>query len=103
MLSVDGGAVLVTVVEVTVVVAVVAGKVGADGAALGSGGASFDEQAPSARTRRSAPTTTVWRLTTGDSITPGTGVSEEPSVGFRRERPWRAGRRVGNPARHRRD
>jgi hypothetical protein len=63
MLSVDGGAVLVTVVDVTVVVAVVAGKVEADGAAPGSGGASFDEQALRARTRRSAPRTTGRRLT----------------------------------------
>lgn len=66
MFCVDGGVVLVAVLDVTVVVAVVAGAVDADGAALGPGGASLVEQAPKAKARASveAPMTTTRRLTT---------------------------------------
>jgi hypothetical protein len=73
MLCVDGGVVLVTGRDVTVLVAVVAGEVEAEGSALGRGWASLVEQAPRATTRRSAeaPMATGRGLTTRDSTTRG--------------------------------
>lgn len=82
MLPVDGGVVLVSGLDVTVVVAVVAGAVDEDGAALGPGCASFVVQAPRATARTSAdvPMTTERGLTTRDSITPEPAFSEEPQI-----------------------
>ena len=80
MVSVGGGVVLVTRLDATVVVAVVAGAVEATGVALGSGGASSVEQAPRETTMTSAEAhmATGRRLTTRDSITPESSFSEEP-------------------------
>lgn len=64
MVPVDGGVVLRTVLDVTVVVAVVAGSVEADGAAPGGGGASFDGQPPRATMTSAEALTTRRRLTT---------------------------------------
>lgn len=72
MVTVGGGAVLVAGLDVTVVVAFVAGAVEADGAAPGPVPASFVEQAPraTARTSNDAPMPTGRGLTTRDSIIP---------------------------------